>query len=78
MNYSIVACIVSSVLLAILLVKNELVWRATGKAIDKLYSQKNWEELRDKYPTSENYHRNVWHPLKWTYSQMFKELSQIK
>lgn len=64
------------ILFAVSSIKLRLVDESTDRAIDYIFSQDNWEELLEEYKPSERFLHNFFHPLKWTYEQMFKGLER--
>ncbi len=59
---------------ALILIRNEMVYKYNARAIDYIFSQPNWGELREKYDPAGNYNRNMFDLRKWTYKQMFPGL----
>jgi hypothetical protein len=63
-------------LLVLIYIKHTLAWRHTRKAIRRVYYDKNWIRLQTKYKPLNRYCYNIFHPLRWTYKQMFPGLEK--
>ena len=61
-------------LIIIFCVKNYLVLNNSRIALDFIYSHDNYMELIEKYDPAKSYSKNLFHPLRWTYKQMFRGL----
>lgn len=59
-----------------LLIRNEMVNQHTRRAINYIYKQTNWQELRKKHNADNNYNatKNLFDLTKWTYNKMFPGL----
>ena len=56
------------------MVKNVLTYRASVKATKLIRLSSNWESLSEEYDVVRSYTKNVLHPFKWTFKQMFPGL----
>lgn len=80
MNVDIVI-VVASILLFfgfVMLVRNELVYRARIRGIDFISKQKDWMKLQDMYLGISGYDKLMLSFNKWTYAQMFPELYKLE
>lgn len=66
--------VVLLVLVIYLAIKNQLVYRANLKAIDKIFEDPNWQYKRNQYDPNGKYYKHVFNPFKWTFKQMFPGL----
>jgi len=57
-------------------VKLVLVYFHTEKFMRIMYDKENWEELRKIHRPADGdkFLKNLFHPFRWTYSQMFDEI----
>jgi len=63
---------------AILFFKIYFTSRNRYRAINYIYSQTNWRELKEKYLYDKSFWYQIFNPIKWTYKQQFKGLEDEK
>lgn len=60
----------------LIVVKMLLAYLHTSRFLDVMYDRSNWMKLRKKHKPADGFvfFKNVFHPFRWTYSQMFDEI----
>ena len=60
----------------LIVIKMSLVYFHTMKFLETMYSRSNWKELKKIHKPVDGgtFYGNVFHPFRWTYSQMFDEI----
>ena len=68
----------STMLVFILIWRTNIQYRFSIRAIDIVYSQDNWRELRLKYLDDGYTIWEILNPLLWTFDQLYPGLSELE
>jgi len=66
------------IVLIILCFKTLSLWITGNEAIEYVYKQRNWKELRERFliTSLSRYTKLLFNPFKWTFNQYFKGLKK--